>query len=816
MNNVEYAFGTFRLKMAERELWKDGNLLPAPRLVFDCIAYLIEHRDRAVGRDELVSAVWGRVDVSDGHLNQVIVRARRVLGDDGHAQQAIRTVSGFGYRWVGEVPVEAIGEGEAVAGMPVADVQLPTSGESQPSGASDSVDIPVAAADAATADDLVERRPVAERYFPRYATWAFALLAAVFTIATLVYIYRDARSPIAEQPVLTDIADDAIVVLPVIVEGPVEAGWVGLGAMDLVADRLRRADLPVPPSETVVTALHGLASPLAATDLARIRETLGAGVLVQGKAIRSGQGWTVQLAAKNIAGDQQRAEAQRDDVIQAARAAADLLLVALGRKPPDADGDLEGETDAVQERLQQARVAMLTNQLDLARSILADASADAKSAPDVRILLAEVDFRAGRLDQAADAIATLLVDPQIQGSPLRRARVLILRGNVSIRRSAFAEATPDFDAAIADLGTLSAPLDLSDALTRRGLIRTWFDDFDGAAADFSQARPLAEQAGDRLRIAHVDAGFGQMQVERQRLDLALPYLDAAIDQYEAFGVIDRVVTLRNLLNDAYASLLRWPEALAISDRQWAMRDRVGGDPGIAVVIVNRRARLLIALGRYRETEALLTDAQQRYASIRAEVRRYLHDIEAELAWHQGRHEATINAVEQALETWPRDPSYDRYAYLVLLRQRALIASGRATPEPIERWLPADNADGISVIFMVALAEWAAYQGTDANVADRFDRAMKTAESAGTPALVALVAQSYTDWLLPRGQLEKAAELAGRVAVWAREDFDCALLRVKVFRALGRRDTWSLAVEQATALAGERSIPEQLKAPPGSP
>ena len=105
MSPIEYSSGPFRLKLAERELWRGETLLPVNRLVFDCMAYLIEHRARAVGRDELVSAVWGRVDVTDVHLNQTVARARRAVGDDAQSQQMIRTVHGFGYRWVGEVHV---------------------------------------------------------------------------------------------------------------------------------------------------------------------------------------------------------------------------------------------------------------------------------------------------------------------------------------------------------------------------------------------------------------------------------------------------------------------------------------------------------------------------------------------------------------------------------------------------------------------------------------------------------------------------------------------------------------------------------------
>lgn len=799
MKSVEYSFGEFRLKLAERELWRRSERLAVPRLAFDCMVYLIEHRDRAVGRDELVAAVWGRADTFDGHLNQTIVRARRVLGDGGQVQLMIRTIPGFGYRWVGEidrVAEQAVPSIEAMrAGDATADVRADTPFVAEPE--------PEAMAPASGASAAA--RP-GNSIVRRYAVPLLALLA-VLSLAMLIYFVSRTPHGVVSLPHAVD--GNAIVVLPITVDGPRESGWVGLGAMDLIADRLRSADLPVPPSETVMAALHGSASPPAAADLDRIRQTLGAGAVVQGKASYSAQGWTVQLEAKNASGIQQRAEARRDDAIQAARAAADLLLASLGRKPP-AGVDA---TDAVQDRLQQAQAAMLTNQLDLARRILSAIPADPKTAPEVRLRLADVDFHSGRLDEAADVLAALLADASVQADNLRRGRVLTLRGNVYFRRSAYVEAARDFDAAIADLQVLSAPLDLGDALTRRGVVRTALRDFDGASADFGRARLLMEQAGDRLRIAHVDAGFGLLQIEQRRLELALPYFDAAIDQYEAFGMVERVVTLRNLLNDTYADLLRWPEALAISERQAELRERIG-DPGLALVIANRRGRLLMALGRYREAGEVVADARKRYAGVRPEARRYLYDLEADLASRQGgRPETVIDAVDDALKTWPRDPSYDRFAYLVLLRQRAMIAAGRATPGQSADWLPAADAPGVSPIFMIARAEWAAYRGDDDEAEHQFAQALKTAEANGTPAPFVQVATAYVDWLLKRGRLEPSTDLAGRVAVWARHDFDSALLRVAVFHALGRRDNWATALQHAQELAGERTIPPALRVPP---
>src|SRR5262249_7986500 len=98
-----YRFGDFRLAPAARELWLDAELVALPPKSLDCLIYLVEHRERAVGRDELISAVWGRTAVSDDVLAQTLLRARRAVGDTGNDQRAIRTVPRFGYRWISPI-----------------------------------------------------------------------------------------------------------------------------------------------------------------------------------------------------------------------------------------------------------------------------------------------------------------------------------------------------------------------------------------------------------------------------------------------------------------------------------------------------------------------------------------------------------------------------------------------------------------------------------------------------------------------------------------------------------------------------------------
>ena len=72
-----YLFGEFELNPASRELLRNGKPIALRPRSLECLIYLIEHRDRAVGRDELIAAVWGRVDASDTVVAHVVARARR-------------------------------------------------------------------------------------------------------------------------------------------------------------------------------------------------------------------------------------------------------------------------------------------------------------------------------------------------------------------------------------------------------------------------------------------------------------------------------------------------------------------------------------------------------------------------------------------------------------------------------------------------------------------------------------------------------------------------------------------------------------------
>jgi len=98
-----FTFGTCSIDCARRELRHDGELVAIEPQVFDVLVYLIEHRDRVVSRDDLLTSVWGGRIVSESTLSSRINSARSAIGDSGEQQQWIRTIARKGVRFVGEV-----------------------------------------------------------------------------------------------------------------------------------------------------------------------------------------------------------------------------------------------------------------------------------------------------------------------------------------------------------------------------------------------------------------------------------------------------------------------------------------------------------------------------------------------------------------------------------------------------------------------------------------------------------------------------------------------------------------------------------------
>ena len=97
-----YTFGQFELDLAAAELRAAGAVVHVEPQVFALLALLVENSERLVSRDEIIEKVWDGRIVSDAAIASRVKSARQALGDDGRAQQLIKTLHGQGYRFVGQ------------------------------------------------------------------------------------------------------------------------------------------------------------------------------------------------------------------------------------------------------------------------------------------------------------------------------------------------------------------------------------------------------------------------------------------------------------------------------------------------------------------------------------------------------------------------------------------------------------------------------------------------------------------------------------------------------------------------------------------
>ncbi len=97
-----YRFGDCEYDAEAGELRRAGSVVVLQPKPLALLAYLIEHRERIVSKDELLEALWPDAVVTDGSLMKAVSLARRALGkrDD---DIAIRSIARRGYRFIGTV-----------------------------------------------------------------------------------------------------------------------------------------------------------------------------------------------------------------------------------------------------------------------------------------------------------------------------------------------------------------------------------------------------------------------------------------------------------------------------------------------------------------------------------------------------------------------------------------------------------------------------------------------------------------------------------------------------------------------------------------
>lgn len=738
-----YRFADFLLDPAARELRRGDERVALPPKSLECLIYLVEHRERAIGRDELISAVWGRVDVSDALLAQTLLRARRAVGDSGNDQTSIRTVTRFGYQWVAATQAvdAATPTAETVAPPPVPSTATP---------------------------------PHGRRAWRGPATVAAVLLAVA---AALWFALR----PPAGPPVVTP-QGDLLVVAPVTLPGGGDAAWIRLGVMDYIATRLRAAGLTVLPSERVA----GLVAERGREPLEQLhrhlREASGAARLVQPEARLRGDGrWQLQLDLSADGGPTQTFSGSGDSPLAAADEATASLLARLGRAAPPA----APAADAAAERLQRLDAAMLEGDLAGARALIAAADPAARADPALQVREGQLAFRAGDLAAAAATFESLQQRLNQLPTPVQ-AQALMGLGALAVRRGQFVDAERRYAEALAVLGP-DGPQDLTgNGFTGRGVARAAQRQYALAAADLARARVALERAGDAPGVASVDTNLGLLETGDGKPALALQSFDRAIVVFERYGVRDSLAA--SLLGKGRAQLVLGDAAasLVTAQQAWALA-RTLENPVLVRSIGLHLAEALRSNGQLSEAVQVLDAVPDAPGPDNpAELR-------ARLALDQNDPARALNVLAGTATT-------SGAALLVQVRAALALPADAATHKRLQSLLDTAEPSGEREL---AQALWSEAAG-DADTARRhFAAALADADAAGdVDRRIAVLA----DWIaacLRRRELDRATELAGLLAPHIEHDYRAAYAAAAYYAAVGDSHLQAAAQARIDALAGQR-------------
>ena len=99
-DQIELKHGPFILNTRNRTLDKDGRRIKLTQVEYAIMKLFMQNPGRALSREDILAAVWGRD--YDGELKIVDVNIRRLrikIEDDTANPTYITTVWGFGYKW---------------------------------------------------------------------------------------------------------------------------------------------------------------------------------------------------------------------------------------------------------------------------------------------------------------------------------------------------------------------------------------------------------------------------------------------------------------------------------------------------------------------------------------------------------------------------------------------------------------------------------------------------------------------------------------------------------------------------------------------
>jgi len=802
----KYLFGEFELNPASRELLRNGKPIALRPRSLECLIYLIEHRDRAVGRDELIAAVWGRVDASDTVVAQTLLRARKALDDTGNQQVMIRTVPRFGYRWVAPIKEVAIPPDAGVAEMadvgryadavPSASQYVEADSETETDVEGETLDVDEALEvepPETIGADVEETNIVSPAIGKRRRLLRIVLpllVALVVSVGLGFFIYSRHRG---ERP--TQAADDAVLVMPVtVVPMDSENAWVRLGGMDYMAARLRSSGINVLPSEQAMRLSVAIEGDAPAVARKKLLSLSGARWIAMPEVMQEHSGWRVRLHLFG-AGAEQWVEARGSTALVAAAEAADAWLRQLGGQ-----GKAAPPPSPMIERLHRLDAEILAGRLQEARRLVRSWPSAERSDPRFLYREGRLEFRAANLEAAAGLFQQALEQAQKTDVETKIGALLGLggvernRGNLDAAELRFTQALTLAESLPPD--RVNSRL-VGFAYQGRGIVHAQQGDLDASIRDMGQARVWIQRSGDLVALGSNGHNLGKAEVLRGDYLQALREFDRSIEIFERFRVNDYLANSLHEKAELQMALARPVDAWESAQRAAALAPKLEDD-SLAVPILASKARLQIAQGRMRDIGDTLAGIRSRGVQDSDPLLR-----EVLLRLHLARGEL----VEARKLTGNGPPSTGVGDGLMLAAVQVALRIGDL---PLAKsWLSGDSSVGEqdaryhAVALELARALIARAEGDGVTALQHAERAAGVAGVSPEAEIQTGVVQARV--LLDARQYDAASAIMGRLEKYAETDYRVAWAMLTLYRALGDQRAASAALERANALRGDRDI-----------
>ncbi|MEO1079887.1 MAG: tetratricopeptide repeat protein [Pseudomonadota bacterium] len=610
-----FSFDEFEIHVERRELLRDDAAVVVEPRVFDLIVYLVENRNSAVSKDELLEAVWPNSYVSETSLTRCVMKARRALDDDANQQRYIRTVHSHGYRFVGDLRSSAPKKTDAV----------PTSDDESPR--------------------------IRDR--TRYAATSIPVLVVLLIVVGAVLN----RSPSSTSVPPQSWEGSPIAVLPVHNDtGDSELDWIVLGLMNSVIEQISSAEvLQAISADDLVEGLRRLSRTDGEFPDARVAEAaafqqFGVEYVLDSVLLAERGLYRLRSTIRTRDEDLGTFDVMGDDPAVLAQKLSSFVLRELDGSSPDDEPSVSISSDAfVNEAYVRGRDQLLRGNASGAIDLLSVAVDQAPSSVRARHMLANAWLANGEADRAVKALEDLQLELQQSGARLEEAKILSSLGLAAYRQARYADAEEHYETAIALYSELRQPFREAKLWFKLAEVAGYQGNVTLERAHLETAARLFSEVGGTSNSGVVLEALANQAMDQGDMQAAKAYFSDALAAYRSAGLSnDEAVAVFGLSRVAqHQGDFKTALALAEESRNIA-RDR--GEPWTEALGWRRIGMVSIYLGRLNDAEAAFDEALIIARDIGAG---YTIDSTvtqlADLYRMQGRYDEALRQIDEAAE-----------------------------------------------------------------------------------------------------------------------------------------------------------------------